>query len=111
MDTESATVAEREAFWASVAFCNFVQDSVGTTCDDRPQNSHYRSAVSSLPQVLDHIQPQAVLILGIGQSAYSRDIVRELSVPFVVAPHPTGWGVETATLKRKWQELQQSRKT
>lgn len=107
--TDDAKLVERAAFWDSVAFCNFVQEPVGLTCDDRPDDSHYRGAVLSLPRVLQIIRPRAVLILGSEQGAHSRTVVSQLGIPCVVAPHPTGYGVETATLRAKWDELQQLR--
>src|SRR3954468_23948783 len=69
--TDDASPAERAAFWESVAFCNFVQQAVGTTCDDRPDDTHYSGATTSLPVVLQRIQPRAVLILGSEQGAHS----------------------------------------
>ena len=104
--TETATMAERAEFWASVAFCNFVQEAVGTTCDDRPEHTHYKCAKTVLPAVLQHISPRGVLVLGNGQAEYSSSVIRDSGIPAVVCRHPTARGVPTPELQAAWNELQ-----
>lgn len=104
-EASSATPAEREAFWARVAFSNFVQQSVGPTRENRPTVAHYRNAGSSLPWLLERLRPRGMLILGIEQAEFSEPIVRAHGIPYVIAPHPTGVGVENAVLQGKWSEL------
>lgn len=104
--TSSATVAQREAFWASVAFANFVEQAVGSTRSHRPTPEHYLAAASALPHLLRQIKPRGVLILGREQAQYSEPLVRAAGIPCVVCPHPTAYGISTAALKFGWDELQ-----
>jgi len=104
--TSSANNKKREAFWASIAFANFVQESVGSTNKDKATPKHFRIAAKLLPGYLRHISPRGVLILGKGQAEYSEPIICSEGIPCVVCPHPTGYGIKTTILQVAWNELQ-----
>jgi hypothetical protein len=105
--SSSATPSEREAFWATIAFANFVNQPVGPTRDYRPTTAHYRDAALALPAILQRLKPKprGVLILGREQSEYSVPVLRDLGLPFVVCRHPGARGVPTTELKTAWNEL------
>jgi|GEM_PF-2022311 len=103
--TSSASISEREAFWAAIAFCNFVQKPLGPTREHRPTTAHYRSAAAALPAILKKLKPCGVLVLGKGQSEFSEPVLRDAGIPFVVSQHPTARGIKTAELQAKWKEL------
>jgi len=107
-DSSSATPSEREVFWATIAFANFVHQPIGPTRDHRPTTAHYRDAALALPTILQRLKPQlrGVLILGREQSEYSVPVLRDLGIPFVVSRHPAARGVPTTELQTAWNELQ-----
>lgn len=109
--SSSASNAEREAFWATIAFTNFVQQPVGPTNKHKASSKHFSDAVKSLSSYLRYISPRGVLILGKGQAEFSAPAIRDMKIPYVVCPHPTGYGIKTATLKDKWNELQNKKMT
>jgi hypothetical protein len=49
-------------FWDSVAFYNFVQVLAGATPEDAPTDAMYREAVAPFWQVLQDLQPDAVIV-------------------------------------------------
>lgn len=104
--TSPANNAKREAFWATIAFANFVQKSVGSTNKDKATSKHFRIAAKLLPGYLHHIRPRGVLILGIEQAKYSAPIIRAAGIPHVACPHPTGYGIKTTILQAAWNDLQ-----
>jgi hypothetical protein len=87
--TETATRMQRDAFWASLAFCNFVQKSIGSTCDDWPDNTRFTAAALVLPSVIEQVRPTGVLVLGTDQGKFSRPIIEAAKLPCVVSPYPT----------------------
>jgi hypothetical protein len=102
----SATIAQREAFWTSIAFANFVEEAVGSERSHRPTPDHYRAAASALPALVRRLKPMGVLILGREQAQHSEPLICAAGILCVVCPHPTAFGVSTATLKSAWNELQ-----
>lgn len=103
--TSRASVAERDAFWQSIAFYNFVTRSVGPTRRHRPTETDYRSARPSLATVLQQHLPAGVIILGTEQATYSAPVVREVGIPSVTTRHPTSYGLRTCILTQAWEEL------
>ena len=108
--TESATIEQREAFWNSVAFYNFVQEVIPSR-DDRPSQAMFRAAKAPLETVLKALQPGGVMIVGYEQREHSEPIVTQLGIPCVVVEHPTAYGVPTAAMTARWQELATKMKT
>ena len=100
------THTEREEFWATVAFDNFVQESVGPTRVHRPSQDHYRSAATTLLARLQRLKPRGVLVLGNCQAEFSEAPLRDSGIPYVICRHPTAYGVRTSELKAAWNELQ-----
>ena len=106
--TSSATPAEREAFWATIAFANLIDQVVGPTRDHQLTPKHYRYGAAALPDLLQRLKPRlrGALILGREQSKYSAPVLRDAGVPFVVSRHPIARGVPAAELQTAWNELQ-----
>jgi hypothetical protein len=104
----SASNIARETFWATIAFTNFVQESVGSTNKAKATPEQYRNAAVYLPIVLRCInpRPRGVLILGKGQAEFSAPIILAASIPHVICPHPTGYGIKTTILQTAWNDLQ-----
>ena len=62
----SPTLEERSQFWNSVAFYNFVQESVGLGPRIRPTDEMWQSAVVPFFEVLTNLRPKCVVVLGSG---------------------------------------------
>jgi hypothetical protein len=101
--TATANVAQRQAFWDSVIFDNFVNWPVGTSRSARPTAAHYSRAAAAFPARLSCLNPDAVWVLGLGQASYSIPLLGDIH--HVASPHPCGWGVKTATLTAAWNRL------
>jgi hypothetical protein len=106
VDPSSATPSDREAFWATIAFDNFVQESVGPKREDKPSQDHYRSAAVTLLARLQRLKPRGVLVLGKCQAKFSEAPLQDSGIPYVICRHPTAYGVRTSELKAAWNELQ-----
>jgi len=105
-NTSSASISQRESFWATIAFTNFVQQPVGPTNQHKATDNDFRIAKKYLPDYLDLISPRGVLILGIGQAVFSAPVINNKGIPHIICPHPTGRGIKTATLNAAWTALQ-----
>lgn len=79
--------ATAKALWDRLAFMNFVQGSVGPITS-RPTARQYKLAAPVFQQVLAILQPRGCLIVGYGQSDYSRLPCETLRIPYIVVPHP-----------------------
>ena len=101
----SATLEARGGFWDSVAFYNFVPDSVGAKRSDRPTASNYKKGEDLLPTVLAALQPAGVWILGIDNALYSKPIITERNIVCRVSQRPCGYGVKTSELEEEWSKL------
>jgi hypothetical protein len=55
---------QREAFWNSVAFYNFVQSFVGAQPRCRPTSEMWDAAAKPFLEVLGKLQPQILIVLG-----------------------------------------------
>lgn len=103
--TSRAKDAEREAFWARVAFYNFVTRSVGPTRKHRPTEADYRASQAPLAKVLRQHSPTGVIILGTEQAEYSAPVVQQFGIPSVTTRHPTSYGLPTKVLTDAWNKL------
>lgn len=108
--TESATVAQRMAFWHDISFYNFVPGNVGPTNASRPTAKHWRSGEQPLRDMLARLQPDAVLILGKEQAGYSKPIVAAAQTRHIAVPHPCARGLGVAAeILAGWRALRESR--
>ncbi len=55
---------EREKFWNSVAFSNFVQSSVGRGARTRPSKEQWLKGKETFFEILEDLKPQLVIVLG-----------------------------------------------
>lgn len=94
----------KQTFWRSVMFTNYVQ-RVGPTREHRPTQADYLSAASRLKGLLTEHSPRGVWILGVEQSHHSAPIVRTAKIPVEVVAHPSSYGVRHATLRASWEAL------
>ena len=101
----AANPDKREAFWATIAFSNFVQQPVGPTRVHRPTSDDYRRAAAALPALLQKVKPHGILILGKEQAEFSMPVSLGYGIPCVASRHPTAYGVKTTELKDAWDEL------
>jgi hypothetical protein len=61
---ESPTLAEKGEFWNSVAFYNYVQESVGFGARVRPSEEKWSNGKEAFQQVLNSLQPDLIVVLG-----------------------------------------------
>ncbi|MGJ5813670.1 uracil-DNA glycosylase family protein [Paludibaculum fermentans] len=55
---------QRRRFWSSMAFYNYVQESVGSEARTRPTEEMWKNAVPAFEEVVNHLQPRFILVLG-----------------------------------------------
>jgi len=103
LKSTSASVMQREAFWAGIAFANFVEPPVGEKADARPTLEHYRKAATLLPDLLKFLKPCVVLILGKGQGKFSAPVITRANIPYVISPHPSR--AKKAELQAAWRQV------
>jgi hypothetical protein len=103
--TSRASITEREAFWAGIAFYNFVTCSVGPTRNCRPTIHDYRGGQAILETVLEQYHPTAVLILGREQAYFSEPVVARFGIRSVTTEHPASYGLRSQVLSTAWQDL------
>lgn len=58
------TVAEKEEFWHSVAFYNYIQQSVGFGPKPNPTPPMWCQSLPAFQHLLDTLQPELVVVLG-----------------------------------------------
>ena len=97
--------APRSEFWSQIAFYNYVPGMVGETRNDRPTRKAYELAQPVLAEVLNLLNPDGVLILGIEQSEYSEPVVQNHGVTYGVSPHPASRGLKNDRLTAAWSEF------
>ena len=97
----------RDRFWNQIAFYNFVPGMVGESRNDRPTKSMYQQAQTVLPDVLNYLRPDGVLILGIEQSEYSKPVLSDLGITHEISPHPAARGLKNERLTAAWDNFMQ----
>jgi hypothetical protein len=106
--TESATLAERQAFWDSVAFQNFVCWSLGKGSKCRPTAADYQHACKHLEHLLAELRPAGVWVLGKEQAEYSVPVLEHRSAVYEWAYHPCARRrAGSHSLRDSWRRLQQ----
>ena len=95
----------RDTFWHQIAFYNFVPGMVGESRNDRPTKSMYQRAQTILPDVLNYLKPDGVLILGIEQSEYSQPVLNDHGIAHAVSPHPAARGLKNERLTAAWDNF------
>lgn len=101
---ESATTAQRLAWWDTIAFYNFVPGSIGPTTRSRPSRAQYESGATRLSGLLIELAPYAVWIIGKQQSKYSFPVVRDKGIASIVVNQPRS-GVSSEKLRLSWAEV------
>lgn len=66
---------QRQDFWRTAAFTNYVQHNVGAVPRERPTNDQWEYAHAAFQQTLDEVKPQFVLVLG--KELWSREFQRD----------------------------------
>jgi hypothetical protein len=100
----NACGAERQAYWESILFTNFVTWA-GNKRTDRPTRVMYEAAVPRLERLLQIHMPRGVWILGKEQSEFSASVVRQAGIAFEVSFHPTSYGLRNQVLGESWHRL------
>lgn len=59
------TLADKKSFWESVAFYNYVQESVGSGPRIAPADGSWHSSIDAFAEVLESLKPSFVLVLGV----------------------------------------------
>ena len=102
----NAAGLDRQVFWQSIAFTNFVIWA-GAGCKDRPTKQMYLDSVPRLRDLLETLKPRGVWILGKEQSQYSAPVVERAGIHFDVSTHPTGYGVTLLEIGESWRRLKE----
>jgi hypothetical protein len=100
-----ATERERREFWEKVAFTNLVSESVGRAARIRPSDVHWAKGIRRLRLLLPRLKCDRVLILGREAASYAKPVIDHFGILSVSCPHPSGYGVTTEVLRRKWEEV------
>ena len=79
----------RGEVWNHVAFYNFVQSFVGDRSRIRPNSRQWIEAQAPFKEVLHHLQPDAVLVLGYRLGEHILDF--PVGVEFEVIGHPSSY--------------------
>ena len=58
------TLSDKATFWHSVAFYNYVQQSVGATARIRPRDQMWQSSEAAFEEVLKELKPEILIVLG-----------------------------------------------
>ncbi len=58
------SLEEKEAFWHSIAFANFVQESVGFGPRERPKEDMWEKGRSAFLEMLSELHPHLIVVLG-----------------------------------------------
>jgi hypothetical protein len=103
LSSVTATLAQRQGFWDSIIFDNFVNWSVGSSRSSRPTSANYVFAASTMSSRLALLKPGVIWVLGIQQACYSRPTFG--SIRSVTSPHPCGYGIKNATLVADYNKL------
>lgn len=105
MHTERAAAADRLKFWNTIAFYNLVPGSIGATRASRPTTKDLRAGVSLLPEVLSHVGPGCVWVLGQETACHAVPVLKSLGLRHQVTPHPTSYGLTAESLRASWDAL------
>jgi hypothetical protein len=103
--TSTASIAQRQAFWDSIAFYNFLTVALPSR-ETRPTDAQYRASEQALDEMLARYTPSGVWILGVGQARFSWPIVARHHIPYVVQRHPTSRGLRADNLRDSFAILQ-----
>ena len=80
---------ERTDFWSRVAFYNFIQSALESS-RDRPTEEMWQAGQACLPETLEELKPDVVLVLGIELSRKLLPMPSSISV--CVVQHPSAPG-------------------
>lgn len=58
------TLEEKRSFWQSVAFYNYIQESVGFGARVRPNTERWRNAKKPFSEILAKLKPQFLVVMG-----------------------------------------------
>lgn len=58
------SLTDKQSFWSSVAFYNYVQESAGESARVRPADGSWGKSEGAFNEVLESLKPQFVLVLG-----------------------------------------------
>ncbi|MNS49445.1 hypothetical protein D3C72_820530 [compost metagenome] len=110
---------ERRQFWNSVAFYNYVQESVGLSPRDRPTDVMWASAGPAFLSQLAELRPHCMIVLGQGLWGWLPKPAHEQADPFALkvfeladhkvfatyTKHPSGRGFNYDTFGPQVQQL------
>ena len=84
---------DKEAFWQSVAFYNFIQEIVGKEARIRPTEQMWQNAQEPLKNVLTNLSPEIVVVLGKALRGYTEPILSSYSeIISCYWTHPSAFG-------------------
>lgn len=63
LNKEDITNEDSKAFWDSIAFYNFVQESVGPDASYKPTKEMYANAIPSFREVLEVLKPRCIIVV------------------------------------------------
>jgi hypothetical protein len=97
----AASAAQRDAFWSSFAFYNFVQGSVGATAKAKPSRDDLERSASAFQGLMSFLKPRAVLILGKSHAPHAAEVLSAADIPYLVTRAP-GPGTSLGSLGASW---------
>lgn len=117
---DEPTEADARQAWSRIAYSNYIQMPVGPAASSRKTREHWKSGEAALPELLQKLEPDRVLILGKGTwnhihlgrwidpawSAASKDrglwglALGERLIPSTWVSHPS-WGRESVPDMRR----------
>ena len=100
----NACAKDRQSFWGSVMFTNFVQ-RVALKRDVRPTPEHYVEGRVRLAHLIQKYKPRAVWVLGKEQSEYAIPVLEQAGIPYEVTALPSAYRLKNEHLKASWQAL------
>lgn len=85
------TLEEKRTFWQSVAFYNYIQETVGFGSRVRPTAAMWTKAEAPYSEVLELVRPQLMIVMGKTLWNSIPDLNGEYGPRIEGAPTPTTW--------------------
>jgi hypothetical protein len=102
---------DRAALWEDVVFYNFVQEFVPGP-GDRPTHDAWRAAARALPEVVDVVRPDAIIVLGKAMQAWLPPLSGDIVI--IRVNHPSigyGYGEWNPVIAAGLEEACERKKT
>lgn len=85
------TLEDKQQFWSSVAFYNYVQESAGSGPRVRPAEESWKMSEAPFREMLDKLKPEFIVALGYRLWDMLPDLDRREGPKIESAPNPRTW--------------------